>query len=125
MKQIIIFVILIFTVNLNASAVEEVEKSYFKNLDSWVKNGGNKKTIQDIVIKNCGKLVMITTDSTEKVKLSTIQKDEFNYRLDVCAKMTVNRIYPQPEFKNPKIIKSICEDNIVLFKKLCKQNGFK
>ncbi len=124
MKQILFLITLIFVLNLNASTIEEVEKSYFKNLDSWVANGGNKNEIQDIVITNCGKLVMITANSVEKLKLSTTQRSEFDYRLDVCAKMTVNRVYPQPEFKNQKIVQSICEDNVLLFKKLCKKNGF-
>ena len=126
MKKTILFLILIvLSLNASDSVGEEVELSYFKNLDSWVQNGGDVNTVQEIVVENCGKLVMITVDSVEKLQLSTIKRDEFDWRLDVCVKMTVNRVHPQPEFENPKIINMICNDDVRLFQKMCKQNGFR
>lgn len=116
---------MVLSLNASNSISEKVELSYFKNLDDWVKNGGNVKKVQDIVVENCGKLVMVTVDSVEKLQLSTTKRDEFDWRLDVCVKMTVNRVHPQPEFKNQKIIDMICNNDVTLFQKMCRQNGFR
>lgn len=103
-----------------------LEKKYFSTLDSWVNSGGKINEVQDIVVKTCGKLVMLTANAPEKVSLATTERDEFHFRVDVCTKMTINRVHPQPEFKNKETIKIICEDNeVVLFKKLCLKSGFK
>jgi hypothetical protein len=108
------------------SATEQREEKYFQTLDGWVKRGGPVNEIQDTVVKTCGKLVMLTASHTEKASLSTIKKDEFHHRVDVCTKMTVNRVHPQPEFEKKEIIRMICDESKVnLFKKLCKRYGFR
>lgn len=33
------------------------------------------------------------------LRLATVQRDEYGFRVDVCAKITGNRVYPQPEFR--------------------------
>lgn len=108
------------------SAGERVEEKYFQTLDEWVKKGGPASEIQDTVVNTCGKLVMLNASLAEKTTLSTTQRDEFDHRVDVCVKMAVNRVHPQPEFKTKEVIRIICDESDVgLFKKLCKRYGFR
>jgi len=82
--------------------------------------------VQDTVVQTCGKLVMLTVSNSEKVALSTTQREEFHYRVDVCTKMTINRVHPQPEFEKKEIIRVICDEiKVNLFKKLCKRYGLR
>lgn len=105
---------------------DKLEGEYFRRLDDWVKRGGPVREIQDTVIGTCGKLVMVDASAAEKAKFTTTQRGEFDFRVDVCAKMTVNRVHPQPEFGNQKIVASICdESDVVLYKKLCKRSGLR
>lgn len=102
----------------------ELEKKYLSTLDAWVAKDGPVSDIQDTVIGTCGKLVLVAATASEKVALSTTQRAEFDFRVDVCAKMTVNRVHKQPEFEKPEILKSICGDSsLALFKRLCKHSG--
>jgi hypothetical protein len=108
------------------SATEQLEERYFRTLDGWVKRGGPVNEIQDTIVKTCGKLVMVTASHAEKASLSTTKRDEFHHRVDVCTKMTVNRVYAQPEFEKKEIIMMICDESKVsLFKELCKRYGFR
>jgi hypothetical protein len=104
----------------------QLEDKYLQTLDDWVKRGGPVNEVQNTVVQTCGKLVMLTVSNSERVALSTTQREEFHYRVDVCTKMTVNRIHPQPEFEKKDIIKMICEESKVsLFKNLCKRSGLR
>jgi hypothetical protein len=69
---------------------------------------------------------MLTVSASEKVALSTTQREEFHFRVDVCTKMTVNRVHPQPEFKKKEIVKMLCDESkVILFKKLCSGSGLR
>jgi len=132
MNQIrLILIVLVLSVlatvaHAEKSATEQLEEKYFQTLDGWVKRGGPVIEIQDVVAKTCGKLVMLTASDSEKASLSTIKRDEFHHRVDVCTKMTVNRVHPQPEFEKKEIIRMICDESKEnLFKKLCKRYGFR
>jgi len=108
------------------SATEQLEEKYFQTLDGWVKKGGPINELQDTVVKTCGKLIMLTASTSEKVALSATQRDEFHHQVDVCTKMTVNRVHPQPEFEKKEIVKMICDESKEdLFKKLCRRYGFR
>lgn len=108
------------------SATEQLEEQYFQALDGWVKKGGPISELQGTVVKTCGKLVMLTANTSEKILLSTAQRDEFHHRVDVCTKMTVNRVHPQPEFETKEIVRMICDESKEdLFRKLCRQYGFR
>ena len=128
-RRILIFLVIsVFATVAHAekSATEQLEEEYFQTLDGWVKRGGPVIEIQDTVVKTCGKLVMLTASHAEKASLSTIKRDKFHHRVDVCTKMTVNRIHPQPEFEKKEIIRKICDESKEnLFKKLCKRYGFR
>lgn len=130
MKQtrlILVFILLcvfVTVVHAEKSVTEQLGEKYFQTLDGWVKRGGPVNEVQDIVVQTCGKLVMLTVSNSEKAALSTTQREEFHYRVDVCTKMTVNRVHPQPEFEKKEIIRMIChESKVSLFKKLCKRYG--
>jgi hypothetical protein len=100
------------------SATQKMETTYFATLDGWVNRGGPANEIQDTVVQTCGKLVMLTATGPEKLALTTTQRDEFHFRVDVCAKMTVNRVHRQPEFEKKEIVSMICdESNVSLFRK--------
>ncbi len=128
-RLLLIFLFLGVTVTVahaEKSATEQLEEKYFQTLDGWVKRGGPVNELQDTVVKTCGKLVMLTASNSEKVSLSTTQRGEFHHRVDVCTKMTVNRVHPQPEFEKKEIIRMICDESKEnLFKKLCKRYGFR
>ncbi len=108
------------------SATQKVEATYFSTLDGWVKRGGPVNELQDTVVQTCGKLVLLTVNASEKLALVTTQREEFHIRVDVCTKMTVNRVYPQPEFEKKDIVSTICDDSKAsLYRKLCKRSGLR
>jgi hypothetical protein len=117
-------VIIAFVACNEEGAEQKLEEMYLETLNGWVKRGGPVNEIQDTVVQTCGKLVMLNVSASEKVALSTTQKEEYHFRVDVCMKMTVNRVHPQPEFEKKEIVKMICQESkVALFKKLCEQSG--
>jgi hypothetical protein len=101
---------------------------YTRRLDAWVSNGGNVQTLQSQVVESCGKLVISQPSPFEQMQLMTFYRDEFDFRVDVCTKMTVNRIYKQPEFEKPDMMVSICDDPHSyheLFRRLCRRSGLR
>ena len=100
-----------FAVPVEGRARLVLEEKYFGILDRWVARGGPTKEIQTVV-QTCDKLVMLESSSpTEILRLSTIDRDEFRFRADVCTKMTANRVYPQPEFRDKTMVSMICDGN--------------
>jgi len=64
----------------------------------------------------------------ERIQLSTFLRDELDFRVDVCTKMTANRVYKQPEFENPEGVKMICWDTHPyhrVFVRLCEHDGLR
>ncbi len=107
------------------SLAEKLEAKYFSALDGWVERGGKVNEYRGVVLETCGKLVMATTNASEAVAFTTTQKEEFDFRVGVCAKTTVHRAHYQSEFDDPKLIRSICDNGTVLFQKLCKRSGLR
>ena len=116
-----------FVASCEENVVHKVESNYFSTLDGWVSRGGPVNEVQGTVAETCGKLVMATAGGAEKLLLSTTQREEFHFRVDVCVKMTINRVHPQPEFKKKKIVTMICDESkeVPLFGKLCKRSGLR
>jgi hypothetical protein len=105
------------------SATQKLEATYFATLDGWVNRGGPVNEMQDTVVQTCGKLVMLTATASEKLALTTTQRDEFHFRVDVCTKMTANRVHPQPEFEKKEIVSMVCDESkLSLFRKLCRHS---
>jgi len=96
-------------------------------LDAWVEAGADPKAIQTVV-ENCGQLVMAQAGWFERIQLATYLRDELDFRVDVCTKMTANRVYKQPEFDNPEAVKMICWDTHPyhrVFVRLCEHAGLR
>ena len=117
---------------LTASASAEskdfpaLESMYFATLDSWVEGGGRIEELRERVVKTCGKLVLVIASPKERILFLTVERDKYDFRVDVCTKMTVNRVHKQPEFKKGGIGSMLCEkSNVLLFKKLCKSSGLR
>jgi hypothetical protein len=98
---------------------------YRRRLDSWVSGGGSASEIQSGVGENCGKLVFASAGVFENIRYITFGREDFDFRVDVCMKMTVNRVYKQPEFENEKIVSTICDGGIEFFRQLCRQSGLR
>lgn len=45
------------------------------------------------------------------------------FDMDVCMKAAAHRRAPQPEFKNPSILKSICGRGYIFYDEICKRSG--
>lgn len=108
------------------SLTQKLESKYFTTLDEWARGGGRVQEVQEKVVKTCGKLVMLNASIPEKIALSTTQREEFHFRVDVCTKMTVNRVYKQPEFEKKGLVEMICDESqVTLFRKLCRHSGLR
>lgn len=108
------------------SVFAKVEEKYFQTLDDWVQRGGPFDEVQNTLVVTCGKLVTLEATPEEREGFLTIQKNEFDFRVDVCVKMIANRVYPQPEFQKKELVSSICDKSrIELFATLCKRSGLR
>lgn len=97
---------------------------YANRLDAWVRAGGSPATIQSEVIGECGQLVMSQSGALQIIKFLTWRRDDFDYYVDLCAKMTVNRVHPQPEFAKRDLLNAYCGPaSEPFFQKLCKRSG--
>lgn len=105
---------------------KRLEERYLKTLDDWVAHGGRFEDVQNTVVWSCGKLVMLTASAREQVGFMASQREEFDLRVDVCTKLTVNRVYQQPEFQKPEIVQLICDQSgVALYTTLCKRSGLR
>jgi hypothetical protein len=101
-------VVILFTVAF-AVLRDHLYNLYVHRLDTWVSSGGDAKTVQSELVEPCGKLVLTQAGSFERLELLTFYRDEFDFRVDVCVKITANRLYKQPEFEKPEMAALICK----------------
>lgn len=105
-------------------AAAALEHKYLATLSSWVARGGPIAEVQDTIVGTCGKLIMVTASAAERTALTTTDRSEFDMRVDVCTKMTVNRVHPQPEFRDTAIVNAICiRSGVAAYDILCKQSS--
>ena len=117
--------ILAFTVPIEERFGDAIQEQYFRVLDGWVARGGPFSEVDTMVVPACGKLVMARLGTGEKIALSTIRREDFRFRVDVCAKTTVNRVYPQPDL-TAKNVAAVCDrSEVPLFAALCKRGGLR
>ena len=102
---------------------DAAKEFYLARLDHWVATGGDPKTIQQELVENCGKLVSVTSPVLQTIDYLWIDRAEYDFRVDVCVKITANRLYPQPEFQKPELVKMVCHDGPPLFTEMCERNG--
>jgi hypothetical protein len=92
--------------------------------DGWVERGARVYENQNIVLETCGKLVMLEANASEAVALTATQREEFDFRINVRAKMVYYKIHHHSELDDPKVIQAICDDSkVLLLRKLCKRSG--
>jgi hypothetical protein len=114
--------------DLPPDQIAKLQTLYYKRLDDWVAAGGNTDKIQADVVGNCGKLIYTRVPMSRFQSVAGEEKEDIDFRIDVCAKLTVNRAHPQPEFQNPKTRKIVCGDmagSDPVFAKLCAGAGIK
>lgn len=115
-----------FTVPTEGRVANALEEKYFRTLDAWVASGAPIDEVQRAVVQTCGKLVMLNATPSERIRLSTTNREEFHFRVDVCLQMTVNRAYPQPAFEKKEMVAMICDrSGVGLFPRLCKRSGLR
>lgn len=107
---------------------EKLEGSYLARLDAWASNGGKPADVQSGVVETCGRLIMVTASAAEAVAFMKERREDLDFRVDVCTKLTITRAHPQPEFSKPEIRKIVCEDmpkEQAVFETLCKRAGLR
>ena len=129
-KVIAIFLVIVFgaaiIIDLAMTVVFRANLSnfYTDRLDAWVKAGGPTNEIQSHVIPDCSKLAVSQAGPVESINM-LFDREEYDFRSDVCFQVTVNRVYPQPRFQNPKMVAIVCDSGNDLFRKLCAQAGLR
>lgn len=114
------------TVPIEGRVATQLEEKYFESLNTWVSRGGPVGEVQGVVVQTCGRLVMLNATSWEKIRLLTTGREDFDFRVDVCTKMTANRVYPQPEFQKKEVVSMVCDKpGVGLFSKLCTRSGLR
>ena len=89
---------------------------YVRNLDTWAENGGHISSLQTDVVDNCAKLILSQAGPRGALSLAIFDRDELDFRVDVCVKIAVNRIHKQPEFENPATVSMICNSQLEIFR---------
>ena len=102
------------------------ERFEFEKLDKWVSERKSIEEVNTVVLPICGKIVSALSTISENVDFFSINRDEWDLRVNVCVQMTVNRVYPQPYFqKLENIEKKMCRpDGHRFFTTMCRRSGF-
>lgn len=111
---------------LTSEQSAQLRDLYLTRLDTWVSSGGKPTDAQRVVVETCGLLVMVTASASEATAFMKERRDDLDFRVDVCSKLTVTRVHPQPEFTKPEIRKIVCEampKEQAIFGTLCKRAG--
>ncbi len=106
--------------------IDKLENKYFSVLDEWVQRGGKAQDYQSEVLETCGKLVVASATISEALTLPIIQREEFDFRVNVCAKTTAHRVSPQPELNDQELVQEICDDTAIpVLGRLCRRSGLR
>ncbi len=109
----------------DSRAIRALENAYLATLDEWVGAGGPVEHLQSQVVATCGKLVMLLATRGERSAFVSTDPEEFDLRLDVCTKITVNRVRPQPQLAKPGVVALICDRGNPLYVRLCERSGLR
>lgn len=134
MKRLVLIMAATFAVPALAQTVptvtpeqmEQLRAVYLRRLDAWVATRDLSK-VQADGVGNCGKM-MYLRDPPIGTATSKELKETLDFRIDVCTKMTVHRVEPQPESANPATVKITCGDmskNEPVFTRLCAKANLK
>jgi hypothetical protein len=107
-----------------AALADSLEQQYWKILDSRAASTHIAQEDGQIIFDTCAKLVILTATYVEKAAFSSgFKQEEYDFRVNVCAKATVNMVHPQPEFseRNKDITDQICINDGGFVYKVCKK----
>lgn len=121
----IVFLMFVYFIILPSVLRNQYSSLYMSRLDDWTNKGAVVSMVQAQVVEPCGMLVLTQAGAIDRIKLMTTSRDEFDFRVDVCTKMTVNRVYKQPEFEKPETVALICDGSNELFRRLCQRSGLR
>jgi len=102
------FLIPIETSGNKQSAIDQVKEKYLGQLDQWASQGGDVDIVQSAVVQPCGRLVMLMATKQQLKGYLTNERETFDFRVDTCVKMAVNKVHGQPEFSNAEIVDALC-----------------
>lgn len=99
--------------------LRRVKEFYLAKLDKWAMNA-QPTTMQDQVVSSCGMLTIVTAPpDTAKNFVRGEERDEFDARVDACAKLTAHRAWPQADFAKPQTVDLVCNRWTPLLRELC------
>lgn len=107
------------------SLIAELEESYFKKFDAWVAAGGKVETIEAEVGQTCGKLIFMNSSPTEYARYTADKREDFDMYMDMCIKITVNRVHKQDFSANQKMVDAACKYSLPIIAKVCDRAGLK
>jgi hypothetical protein len=147
-------VVLVFILIIVAYFVAcwRLEAFYLKTLDDWVERwvvlmergdhmddvnkailGGQfEDDVNNVLVPTCGELVIATALVQDYIGFLRDSPrsywrpgGSYPFRVDICAKVTANRVGKQPDI-NPATVHLICDESrIALFATLCKRGGLR
>ncbi|MBR0791124.1 hypothetical protein JQ631_18760 [Bradyrhizobium manausense] len=99
--------------------LKQIREFYLAKLDKWASNA-EPATMQDQVVSSCGMLTIVTAPAdTARNFVKGEEREEFDARVDACAKLTAQRAWPQPEFAKPQTVDLVCNRWTSLLRDLC------
>ncbi|WP_141697584.1 hypothetical protein [Bradyrhizobium yuanmingense] len=99
--------------------LKQIREFYLAKLDKWALNA-EPATMQNQVVDSCGMLTIVTAPaSTARNFVEGREREEFDARVDACAKLTAQRAWPQPEFATPQTVDLVCNRWTPLLRDLC------
>jgi len=100
---------------------------YTRQLEAWATAGGDATRVQTLV-DSCGRLVVTQAGWLERLQLVTTNREELQFRVDVCSKIAANRVYIQPALEVAENVAMVCDDlrpRHELFPRLCRWGGLR
>jgi hypothetical protein len=119
--KFIVSTVLIIILSTPASA-KKLEQKYWSILDSYANSTKIGKAGGQIIFDTCGKLTLLTASYIEKAAFTAgFKQEEYDFRVNVCAKATINSVHPQPELssKNKDITDQLCAKNKSFIYEIC------
>jgi hypothetical protein len=113
-----------FALVSTAAFADSLEQQYWNTLDKYAASTQLAQEDGQIIFDTCSKLVMLTATYVEKAAFSAgFKQEEYDFRVNVCGKATVNMVHPQPEFsiQNKDITDQICINDGSFIYKVCKK----
>ena len=122
--KVLITTIAVSALFSSAAFADSLEQQYWNKLDGYAASSRIAQEDGQVIFDTCGKLVLLTATYLEKAAFSAgLKQEEYDFRVNVCGKATVNMVLPQPEFSEPNkdITDQICNKDGSFIYKVCKR----